>query len=325
MRRVLAALLLFALASFAFAPGDPLPSWNDTATKKAILDFVDDLTEESSANFVDPEERIATFDNDGTLWVEQPLYVEFQFSIDRVKALAPQHPEWTTTEPFNHVLAGDLKGFLAGGEKSIVAVIAATHSGLTPAQFEAVAKDWLAAAKHPRFGRVPTSLIYQPMLELLAYLRDNRFKTFIVSGGGVDFMRAFAQTTYGVPPEQVIGSYGKLRFELLDGKPELMKLPDVQFVDNNAGKPIAIAQYIGHRPNAAFGNSDGDLQMLQWTAAGPGRRFVFFVHHDDAVREYAYDRHSSIGRLDVGLTEAKAKGWTIVSMKDDWKTIFPHE
>ncbi len=283
------------------------------------------MTEESSADFIKPEARIATFDNDGTLWAEQPIYVEFQFSIDRVKALAPEHPDWKTTDPFKWILADDMHAFLAGGESSIVPVLAATHSGMTPEEFKTIAKGWLATATHPTKKRLYTRMVYQPMLELLTYLRANGFKTFIVSGGGVEFMRAFTEERYGVPPEQVIGSEGRLMFEIQDGKPMMLKLPQVQFVDDKTGKPIGIEEKIGRRPIAAFGNSDGDLQMLQWTCAGSGKRFCLYVHHDDAVREWAYDRHSSIGRLDLGLDEAEVKGWTVVSMKDDWKTIFPPE
>jgi len=328
VKRAIGGILLFAIATFAYAAygqSDPLPSWNDGPHKKAILNFVADVTDESSADFVAPPQRIATFDNDGTLWAEQPIYVEFQFSIDRVKALAPDHPDWKTTEPFKWLLAGDMHAFLAGGESSIVPVVAATHSGMTPEEFRTIARGWLATAKHPTKKRLYTQLVYQPMLELLTYLRANGFKTFIVSGGGVQFMRAFTEQSYGVPPEQVIGTEGKLIFEIRDGKPMMLKLPDVQFVNDKTGKPIGIEHKIGRRPIAAFGNSDGDLQMLQWTCAGSGKRFCLYVHHDDAVREWAYDRHSLIGRLDLGLDEANIKGWTVVSMKDDWKSIFPPE
>jgi phosphoglycolate phosphatase-like HAD superfamily hydrolase len=323
MKRVFVAIVLFALATFAYAQSDPLPSWNEGASKRAILDFVADVTDEASSDFVIPEERIATFDNDGTLWAEKPISVEFQFAIDRVKALAPQHPEWETTPPFNHLLAGDMTAFMAGGEKSLVAAVAAAHSGMTPEAFEQIVLQWLATARHPTKDRPYPELVYQPMLELLAYLRANGFKTFIVSGSGAEFRRAFAEHSYGVPPEQVIGSEGKLKFEMLEGTPVLMKLPEVQFVDDQDGKPIGIEQVVGRRPIAAFGNSDGDLQMLQWTAAGSGKRFCLYVHHTDAVREWAYDRRSTVGRLDQGLDVARAKGWTVVSMKDDWKTIFP--
>jgi len=268
-------------------------------------------------------ERVATFDNDGTLWAEQPIYFQFQFALDRVKALAPQHPEWKDTEPFNHLIAGDMKAFLAGGEKSLMSVLAVSHSGMTTDEFIRIVVDWVATAKHPKTGRPYTQMVYQPMLELLAYLRDNGFKTFIVSGGGVEFMRAFAEKVYGIPPEQVVGSQGKLKFEMREGKPVLVKLPDVQFVDDGPGKPAGIQTFIGRRPIAAFGNSDGDLQMLQWTMAGAGARFGLIVHHTDAAREWAYDRTSHIGKLDKALDAAGPAGWTVVSMKDDWNTIFP--
>ena len=318
-----ACVLMSAFAATAARAADPLPSWNGGKAKQAIVGFVAKVTKKGSPQFVPPGERIATFDNDGTLWAEHPMYFQFLFAIDRVKALAPQHPEWKDKEPFASLLKGDLKGALAGGEKGLMEVMVATHSGLTTEEFERVVKDWLATAKHPKSGRPYTAMVYQPMLELLTYLRANSFKTFIVSGGGIEFMRAFAEKTYGIPPEQVIGSSGKLKFELREGKPVLVKLPAIDFVDDKEDKPVAIQKFIGRRPIAAFGNSDGDLQMLQWTAAGTGARFCVYVHHDDAQREWAYDRQSSIGRLDKGLDEARAKSWTIVSMKDDWKTIFP--
>jgi phosphoglycolate phosphatase-like HAD superfamily hydrolase len=313
-----------AATARAFAD-DPLPSWNDTAPKKAILEFVEKVTKPSSPDYVPFAERIATFDNDGTLWAEQPVYFQFQFALDRVKEMAPQHPEWKTKEPFNDLIAGDMKAFLAGGEKSVLAVMAATHSGMTSDEFQTIVKDWLRTAKHPKTGRPYIEMVYQPMLELLAYLRVNGFKTFIVSGGGAEFMRAFTEGSYGIPPEQVVGSQGKLKFEVRDGKPVLVKLPEVQFVDDKEGKPIGIQLFIGRRPIAAFGNSDGDQQMLEWTTAGTGARFGLIVHHTDAEREWAYDRKSEIGRLDKALDEAKGKGWTVVSMKDDWKTIFPND
>jgi len=309
----------------ARATADPLPSWNETAAKKAIVAFVERVTKEGSSDFVPVAERIATFDNDGTLWAEQPMYFQFLFAIDRLKALVPQHPEWKTKEPFASVLKGDMKAMLAGGEHAFLEIVTGTHSGMTTEEFDRIVKEWLATAKHPKTGRLYTEMVYQPMLELLAYLRANGFKTFIVSGGGVEFMRAFADKVYGIPPEQVVGSTGKLKFELGDGQPVLMKLPEVQFIDDKGGKPVGIQMNIGRRPIAAFGNSDGDLQMLQWTAAGSGARFCLYVHHTDAEREWAYDRNSSIGRLDKGLDEAKVKGWTVVSMKDDWKRIFPFE
>ncbi|MCW1924464.1 haloacid dehalogenase-like hydrolase [Luteolibacter arcticus] len=302
---------------------DGLPSWNDGKAKQSIVAFVEKVTKEGSPDFVTPAERIATFDNDGTLWAEQPMYFQILFALDRVKVLAPQHPEWKDKEPFASLLKGDLKGALAGGEKALMEIVGVTHSGLTTEEFEKIVKDWIATAKNPATKRPLTEMVYQPMLELLAYLRANDFKTFIVSGGGVEFMRVFAEQVYGIPPEQVIGSSGKLKFELRDGKPVLIKLPAIDFIDDKDGKPVGIQQHIGRRPIAAFGNSDGDLQMLQWTAAGPGARFCLYVHHTDAEREFAYDRKSHIGTLDKGLDEAAAKGWTVASMKDDWKTIFP--
>ncbi len=321
-RWLLIVSLLLALECRIFG-ADPLPSWNDTGPKRTILAFVHDVTMENLPDFVPAAERVATFDNDGTLWVEQPIYVQFQFALDRVRALAPKHPEWANQEPFNHLLAGDMKTFLAGGEKSMMTVLAAAHSGITTEEFDGVVKEWLRTARHPRTGRPYTEMVYQPMIELLAYLRANGFKTFIVSGGGVEFMRAFADQTYGVPPEQVIGTQGKLKYELREGKPVLLKLPEIQFLDDKEGKPIAIETFIGRRPILAFGNSDGDQQMLEWTAAGGGARFMGLVHHTDAIREWAYDRKSPVGKLDKALDEAEAKGWTIVNMREDWKTIFP--
>ena len=303
---------------------DPLPSWNEGSSRKAICDFVATVTTEGSPEFVPPGERIATFDNDGTLWAEQPLYSQFIFALDRVKALAPQHPEWKDKEPFASLLKGDVKGALAGGKSALMEILAVTHSGMTTEEFEGIVKDWLATAKHPRTGRLYSEMAYQPMLELLAYLRANGFKTFIVSGGGVDFMRTFSEKVYGIPPEQIIGSAGKLSFEMRDGKPVLVKLPSLDFFDDKEAKAIAIQRHIGRRPIAAFGNSDGDLQMLQWTGAGNGSRFCLFVRHTDAEREWAYDV-SPLGKLEKGLDEASANGWTVVDMKNDWKTIFSFE
>ncbi|HSF04811.1 MAG TPA: HAD family hydrolase [Methylomirabilota bacterium] len=312
----------------ALAPGahaaDPLPSWNEGAAKKSIVEFVATVTR-AGPDFVPPAERIAVFDNDGTLWAEQPLYFQFLFALDRVKALAPRHPEWKDKEPFASLLKGDRKAALARGEKTIVEVVAATHSGMTTTEFEQIVKDWLASARHPQLKRPYTDLVYQPMLELLAFLRATGFKTFIVSGGGVEFMRAFAERVYGIPPEQVIGSTGRQRFELRDGRAVLVKLPAVDFVDDKEGKPIGIQRIIGRRPIAAFGNSDGDLPMLQWTAAGEGARLCLYVHHTDPQREWAYDRQSRIGRLDRGLEEARAKSWIVVDMKRDWAIVFPFE
>ncbi len=322
--KLLAPALAVGLALISPATAaDPLPSWNDTAPKKAVVAFVEKVSKEGAPEFVPPAERIAVFDNDGTLWSEQPMYFQLAFALDRFKALAPQHPEWKEQEPFKHLLAGDQDAFLAGGEKALIELVTVTHAGLTTEAFEQVVKDWFATAKHPTSGRSYLKMVFQPMLELLDYLRANNFKTFIVSGGGVEFMRVFAEATYGIPPEQVVGSAGKLKFGLKDGRPVIEKLPGVQFVDDKEGKPVGIQTFIGRRPLAAFGNSDGDLAMLQWTTAGAGARFGLYVHHTDATREWAYDRQSPIGRLDKGLDEAKAKGWTVVSMKDDWKTIFP--
>jgi len=323
-RIVPVVLCIASLALPAFA-ADPLPSWNDGPARKAITEFVQATTDKSNPKFVPPEARIATFDQDGTLWAEQPMYFQLFFALDRVKALAPQHPEWKEKEPFASLLKGDMKGALAGGERAMLEIIMATHAGMTTEEFAQTAKEWIETARHPKTGRLYTEMVYQPMLELLAYLRANGFKTFIVSGGGIEFMRPWTEKVYGIPPEQVIGSSIKTKFELRDGKPVLVRLPEINFIDEKEGKPIGIHQHIGRRPIAAFGNSDGDLQMLQWTTAGSGARFALLVHHTDAEREWAYDRRSSIGRLDKALDEAQAKGWTVVDMKNDWKTIFPFE
>jgi phosphoglycolate phosphatase-like HAD superfamily hydrolase len=301
----------------------PLASWNDGPRKQAILDFVRATTEKASPIFVAADERIAAFDNDGTLWAEQPLYFQFLFALDRVKVLAPQHPEWKTEEPFASLLRGDVRGVLAKGEKAIVPIVMATHSGMTTDEFAQIVRDWITTAKHPVTKRLYTEMIYQPMLELVAYLRANDFKTFIVSGGGIEFMRPWTERVYGIPPDQVVGSTGKLQFEMRDGKPVLVKLPDISMIDDGPGKPVNIQIHIGQRPIFAFGNSDGDLPMLQWTTAGGGTSFVGLVRHTDAEREWAYDRDSSIGHLDKALDEAQAKGWNVVDMKNDWKTIFP--
>jgi len=302
---------------------DPLPSWNNGPAKAAIHEFVHRVTLQSSPDFVPPSERIATFDNDGTLWTEQPLYIQLAFVFDRIRELAPQHPEWKTQEPYKSVLAGDFKQALAGGEKAVVELVLASHTGMTTDEFAAIVARWFATAKHPKSGRPFTELVYQPMLELLAFLRANSFKTYIVSGGGVDFMRAVTEQIYGIPPEQVIGTTGKLRYELREGKAVLVREAGIDFVDDGPGKPANIQRHIGRRPLAAFGNSDGDQQMLEWTASGSGPRFMLLVHHTDAEREVAYDRKSPIGKLDKALDEANAKGWTVVSMKDDWNTVFP--
>jgi len=315
-------LALLLLANTAFAT-DPMPSWNDTTPKNAIVTFVEKVTKKGSPNFVPIAERIATFDNDGTLWAEQPMYFQLLFALDRVKALAPKHPEWKTKEPFASLLKGGVKGAIAGGERAMLEIVMATHAGMTTEEFEQIVKNWLATAKHPETKRPYTKMVYQPMLELLTYLRANGFKTFIVSGGGIEFMRPWTEKVYGIPPEQVIGSSIKTKFELRNGKPVLVRLPEINFIDDKQGKPVGINQHIGRRPIFAFGNSDGDLQMLQWTAAGQGPRFMGIVHHTDAEREWAYDRQSLIGRLDKALEEAKTKGWTLVDMKKDWKRVFP--
>jgi hypothetical protein len=315
--------LAIVLAAFTTHAQDPLPSWNDTPPKKAIVAFVEKVTTKGSPDFVPPSERIATFDNDGTLWAEQPIYFQFLFALERVKVMAPQHPEWKTEEPFASLLKGDVKGALAGGEPAIGKIVMTTHSGMTTDEFDKIVRDWIATAKHPVTKRPLLEMVYQPMIELLAYLRANDFKTFIVSGGGIEFMRPWTEKVYGIPPEQVVGSSGKTKFEMVDGKPVLMKLPEISFIDDKNGKPVGIQQHIGRRPIAAFGNSDGDQQVLEWTMAGNGARFALLVHHDDAQREFAYDRKSHIGALDKAWDEAVAKGWTVVSMKDDWKTIFP--
>ena len=302
-----------------------LPSWDDGPAKKELLYFLWRVTREGGPDFVPADARIAVFDNDGTLWSEQPMYVQAAFAIDRVKTLASQHPDWKKRQPFKGVLEDDMKAVAASGDRGLLDIITATHAGMTAQEFEHIVTDWIATAQHPKTGRLYTDMVYQPMLELLQYLRANSFKTFIVTGGGVDFVRPWIENTYGIPPEQVVGSSGKTKFELRDGKPVLMKLPEVNFIDDKTGKPIGINQYIGRRPIAAFGNSDGDLQMLQWTAGGDGPRFCLLVHHTDAEREWAYDRKSPIGMLDKALDEAQGKGWTVVDMKNDWKRIFAFE
>ncbi|BCA53096.1 haloacid dehalogenase [Nitrospira sp. KM1] len=321
---VLALTLAWPL-DIARAMEEPLPSWNNGPVKKSIISFVERVTTEGSADFVWPSERIAVFDNDGTLWAEQPVYFQLQFAFDRVKALAPKHPEWNKNPALKPLLAGNMKGFLAGGEKALGEVMAVTHAGMTTAEFKQIVTEWMMTAKHPRFQKAYNEVVYQPMIELLHYMRANGFKTFIVSGGGVEFMRAWVEKVYGVPPEQVVGSMGKQKFELRNGKPVLVKLPGVDFINDKDGKPIGIQRFIGRVPIFAFGNSDGDHQMLQWTAAGPGARFMGLVHHTDAEREWAYDRKSHIGKLDKALDEAVERRWTIVDMKQDWNRLFPFE
>jgi phosphoserine phosphatase len=307
----------------AVQPADPLPSWNAGRTKQSIVNFVTSVTM-PGPQFVPPAERIATFDNDGTLWAEMPLYFQVLFAMDRAKAVAPKHPEWKDQEPFKSAVAGDMKTALAGGTKALLALMGATHAGMTSEEFDRVARDWFATARHPSTGQPYTQMVYQPMLELLGYLRASGFKTYIVSGGGVDFMRAFSERVYGIPPEQVIGSTGELKFEMRNGVPAITKLASLDFFDDKEAKAVAIQRHIGRRPIAAFGNSDGDLQMLQWTCAGPGARYCLFVRHTDGEREYAYDK-SPMGVLDAGLKEAAANGWTVADMKNDWNTIYPFQ
>jgi haloacid dehalogenase-like hydrolase len=305
---------------------DPLSSWNDGAVKKSIVDFVDRVTMQGTADYVPPDQRIATFDNDGTLWCEQPIYFQLAFSFDEVRRLAPQHPEWKKREPFEDLLAGKMQLVADAGERSLLEIVMATHSGMNIDDFSKIVFDWITTAQHPRFKRPYIELVYQPMLELMRYLRGNGFKTYIVSGGGIEFMRPWTEKVYGIPPEQVVGSSGVTKWRMPpDGKPILMKLPQVEFIDDGPGKPVGINWFIGRRPIFAFGNSDGDQQMLEWTAAGSGARFMGLVHHTDAEREYAYDRQSKVGRLDKALDEATAKGWTVADMKKDWGVIFPFE
>jgi haloacid dehalogenase-like hydrolase len=329
--RVFLAASLVGIAAFTAVSSraaDPLPSWNDGKVKKSIVNFVEKVTKKGSADYVPPAERIATFDNDGTLWCEQPMYFQLFFAIDRVKALAPKHPEWKNRQPFKAVLENDRKALVASGEKGLLQLVMASHAGMNATRFETIVKQWLAMAKHPKFKRPYTDLTYQPMQELLAYLRANGFKTYIVSGGGIEFMRPWTDKVYGIPPEQVIGSSIKVKYEVRDGKPVLVRLPQIDFIDDKAGKPVGIHRFIGRRPIFAAGNSDGDYEMLRWTTSGepggvsPRSCFGLIVHHTDAKREYAYDRKSPIGRLDKALTEAPNRGWTVVDMKRDWKRVF---
>lgn len=324
----------FALALFVSASADeadPLPSWNAGENKQAILDFVTSSTDKTNSDYIEPADRIVVFDNDGTLWTEHPMYTQLAFALDRVKALAPEHPEWSTTEPFQSALAGDMQGLAKTGEKGVLQLIAATHTGMSTADFEAIVADWFKTAEHPRFKRPYTELAYQPMLEVLDYMRDNGFKTYIVSGGGVEFMRVVTEEVYGIPSEQVIGSAVKTKYEIVNGVPQLTREAALGFDDDKAGKPVAINAVIGKRPVAAFGNSDGDKQMLEWTAAGKGAPLMMFVHHDDATREYAYGPAAGLPGSPFGtfsqatMDEAEKSGWHIISMKDDWSEIFPPE
>lgn len=330
MRSLLASLALVGLlsgcASFPLGPvRDPLPSWNDGPTKQAIVAFVEAVSEEGGPDFVPPAERIATFDNDGTLWVEQPFYTQVAFVVDRIEALAPEHPEWKTTQPFQAVLEGDMETALGSGVKGILEMTMATHAGMTADEFSALVADWVEQSRHPRFQQPYTECVYEPQLELLAYLRANGFKTYIVSGGGIEFMRPWTEDVYGIPPEQVVGSSIVTEFRMRDGEAVLVRQPKMKFVDDKAGKPVGINDHIGRRPILAFGNSDGDLQMLQYTTGGDGRRLGLIVHHTDADREYAYDRASHIGTLDAALDQAEDNGWVVVDMKRDWAVVFPFE
>ena len=307
------------------AAPDPLPAWNDGPSKRAIVAFVSAAAADTGAGRISPADRIAVFDNDGTLWAEQPIYFQLAFMIDRTRVLAPEHPDWARKQPFKGILEGDLASALSGGEASLGQLVAATHAGMTTAEFDSIVRGWTASARHPRFNRPYPDLAYQPMLELLRYLRSQGFKTFIVSGGGVDFMRAWAEGVYGIPPEQTVGTTGEVKFEMREGGPVLVKEAKLAHVDDGPGKPVGIHRFIGRRPAFAFGNSDGDLQMLQWTMAGSGPRFAGIVHHTDSTREWSYDRASHVGRLDKALDEATARGWTVVDMQAEWKRVFPFE
>ena len=316
--RLLTLFFFLTCCAFQLNAADPLPSWNESAAKQNIIQFVEKVTSKDSPDYVPPEHRIATFDNDGTLWTEKPQYFQVFFAIDRVKALAPQHPEWKTEEPFASVLKGDYKTAFAGGEAAVLKLVVATHTGMTTTEFEKIVNEWSKTARHPKTGRLFTQMVYQPMLELLAYMRSKGFKTFIVSGGGIEFMRPWTERVYGIPPQQVVGSSVKTKFEMREEGPVLIRLPEINFIDDKAGKPVGINSHIGLRPIAAFGNSDGDIQMLEWATGASGARFALLVHHTDAKREYAYN----VGAVQA-LKDASVKGWTVVNMKDDWKVIYP--
>lgn len=314
-----------AKTELSIEKADPLPSWNESATKTAIINYVEEVTNPQTQNFIPVIDRIATFDNDGNLWSEQPAYFQLFFAIDRIKAMAPDHPEWETTAPYDAVIKGDMKALMSYGEHGLLEIVMASHAGMTTDEFEVVVKDWLANAKHPRFNKAYNELVYQPMLELLDYLRANGFKTFIVSGGGVEFMRPWVEEVYGIPTDQVVGSSIVTEYDDNNGNPIIKRLPKIDFIDDKAGKPVGINKYIGKKPIFASGNSDGDLQMLQWTDSNSYKSFQLYLHHTDSIREWAYDRESSIGRLDKGLDEAKENGWTIIDMKNDWKVVYPFE
>ncbi len=308
------------------APGaavaDPLPSWNDGDSKRSIVAFVDRITKEQTHDYVAPSERIATFDNDGTLWSEQPIYFQFAFILDRIKELAPKHPEWKKRQPFRGILEGDMKGALSAGTKGLAEMVAVASTGMTAEESDALVKAWIETARHPKTNKLYTEMVFQPMLELLDYLRANGFKTFIVSGGGVDFMRVWTDRVYGIPPEQVVGTVMKVKYSV-NGKPVLNLLPGIAFIDDGPGKPVGIRQFIGRRPIFAAGNSDGDREMLEYTTGGGGPRFAMLVHHTDGEREFAYDRQSHIGKLDKALDQARTDNWTVVDMKADWSVVYP--
>ena len=304
---------------------DPLPSWNEGATKTAIISYMNDVTNAESGNFINIPDRIAVFDNDGNLWSEQPAYFQLFFAIDRVKALASEHPEWKTTQPFKAVLENDMEELVKQGEHGLIQLVMATHAGNTTVEFDSYVKDWVKTAKHPTKNVGFDKLVYQPMLELLQYLRANDFKTYIVSGGGVDFMRAFVTEIYGIPAEQIIGSRIKTQFDYNNGDPKIIRIAELDFIDDKEGKPLNIQKIIGKKPVFASGNSDGDLAMMQWTASNKLKSLMLYVHHTDSVREWAYDRESHIGRLDKGLDQANNDGWTVIDMEKDWKVIYPFE
>ncbi|MFI4917386.1 MAG: HAD family hydrolase [Phycisphaerales bacterium JB060] len=321
--RMLAAMAILACVATIVRGQNTLPSWNDGPSKQAIMDFVTRTTTHGSPDFVPPAERIAVFDNDGTLWSEQPAYFQLIFAVDRVKAMAADHPEWQDQEPFKSAIAGDMEALMATGKEGLMKILAASHTGMTTEEFADSVRQWLATDRHPTTGKKYTQMVYKPMLELLEYLRAKGYKTFIVSGGGIDFLRVFAEEVYGIPPEQVVGTSVAAKYEVRDGVPLLVKQPEGLFVDDKEGKPVGIHQHIGRRPVFAAGNSDGDFQMLEYTTAGDGPRFAMIVHHTDADREWAYDRDSHIGRLERGLDEADERGWVVVDMAEEWKTIFP--
>ena len=321
---VIATTLIFiiGLTSMNLAQTDTLPSWNNGQVKESIIKFVTGVTTQGSPDFVPVAERIAVFDNDGTLWSEKPFYNQFAFIVDRVKEMAPQHPEWRKQQPFKAILEGDTETLAASGMEGLLQLTMATHAGMTTVEFTEIVKDWIGKAQHPRFNRLYTQLVYQPMLELLTYLRSNGFKTYIVSGGGIDFMRPWTEKVYGIPPEQVIGSSIKTKFEIREGKPVLVRQAEIDFIDDKEGKPVGINKFIGRRPILAFGNSDGDLEMLQWTEVGDGLTMMAIIHHTDGEREWEYDRNSLVGKLDKALDIARSQGWLIVDMKKDWRQVF---